>query len=514
MSKFYITTPIYYVNDVPHIGHTYTTVAADVLARFNRLIGKKVFFLTGSDEHGNKIYQQALQQNIDPKEHCDRIVEEFKKAWKEMEISYDYFIRTTDTNHEETVKKILTELNIKGQIYKAKYEGIYCIQCEKFLKGDELVGDGLCPDHMTKPIKHSEENYFFKLSKYKEKLIEIISEEKNKDHFEILPTERKNEILGKLRSSELEDISISRANLPWAIPVPFDSTQTVYVWIDALINYISAIGYCAEFGLTKGIDTSNFHYWWPADVHLIGKDILWFHAVIWPAMLLALELPLPKRIFAHGYFTIAGQKMSKTIGNVIKPDDLIREFGSSASRILILNAFPFGSDGDISLNDFKEKYNAHLANNIGNLFSRVLNMVVKYFDGKIEKPSGWTDSEISSIKKSFLEYLNSLENLSIDEGLKQILNVSSFANQYVDKESPWSLAKTDKKRLEIVLYNCLLILKHLAVLLAPFAPSISDKVWETIGEKENICDVFKKLPEFSILTSDKVNKLSALFPKK
>ncbi|MFN3966876.1 MAG: class I tRNA ligase family protein, partial [Endomicrobiia bacterium] len=228
MDKFYITTPIYYVNDVPHIGHTYTTVAADVLARFNRLLGKKVFFLTGSDEHGNKIYQQALQQNIDPKEHCDKIVEEFKKAWKDMEISYDYFIRTTDIKHEEVVKKVLLELNRKGEIYKSKYEGIYCIQCEKFLTESELTEDGLCPDHRIKPVRHSEENYFFRLSKYKDKLIEIISNKKNPDHFEILPEGRKNEVLGKLKSSELEDISISRANLPWAIPIPFDSSQTVY----------------------------------------------------------------------------------------------------------------------------------------------------------------------------------------------------------------------------------------------------------------------------------------------
>ncbi len=506
MDKFYITTPIYYVNDVPHIGHTYTTVAADVLARANRLLGKKVFFLTGSDEHGNKIYQQALQQNRDPKEHCDIIVEEFKKAWKDMQISYDYFIRTTDIQHEEVVKKILIELNKKGEIYKAKYEGLYCIQCEKFLKEGDLVGEGLCPDHMTKPIKHSEENYFFKLSKYREKLIEIISNKENPNHFEILPEERKNEVLGKLKSAELEDISISRENLPWAIPIPFDSTQTVYVWIDALINYISAIGY--------GDKNYSFSELWPADVHLIGKDILWFHSVIWPAILLSLELPLPRKIFAHGYFTVSGQKMSKTIGNVIKPYELINEFGVSASRILILNAFPFGSDGNISINDFKEKYNAHLANNIGNLFSRVLNMVVKYFDGKIEKPSEWNNSEISLIRKNFLEYLNSFKNLLIDEAIKQIFAVSSFSNQYIDMQAPWALAKTDKKRLNVVLYNSILILKHLAVLIAPFAVDISNKIWSSIGEKQNISDVFCLLPEISHLTTEKINKPVALFPKK
>jgi methionyl-tRNA synthetase len=309
MDKFYITTPIYYVNDNPHIGHAYTTVAADVLARWYRLLGLKVYFLTGTDEHGQKIFEAAKSKDRQPKGYCDEIVEVFKSIWKKLNISCDNFIRTTDVVHEDTVKKVLNELYNRDEIYKAKYKGSYCVQCEKFIAPGELA-DGLCPYHKIKPIERSEENYFFKLSNYREKLIEIISDESHPEHFKISPEGRKKEIIGKLKTG-LEDISISRASMPWGIPLPFDSSQTTYVWVDALLNYLSGIGYVSG--------KSDFAGMWPAEVHLMAKDILWFHSVIWPAILVALKLPLPKRVYAHGFFTVNGQKMSKTIGNVIEP---------------------------------------------------------------------------------------------------------------------------------------------------------------------------------------------------
>ena len=502
--KLYITTPIYYVNDLPHIGHTYTTVAADVLSRWAKLRNLDVFFLTGTDEHGSKILEAAKEKNKEPKEYCDEIAGSFINTWKEMNISYDRFVRTTDAKHQASVEKFITLLHEKNEIYKSKYDGMYCTGCEKFLTQTDLV-EGCCPDHKTTPSAHSEENYFFRLSKYREKLIEIISDKNHPQHFDILPEERRNEILGKLKIG-LEDISISRANLPWAIPIPFDKSQTIYVWIDALINYISAIGY----GET---DQKEFNELWPADLHLLAKDILWFHTVIWPAMLLANGLPLPKKVFAHGFFTIAGQKMSKTIGNVIKPEELIRAFGVDASRFLLLNAFPFGVDGDMDLNAFKEKYNAHLANNTGNLVSRVTNMAVKYFGGKLSGQTTGANEFTDEIKKTLLKSEKEIENIKLDGVLETILSLSSFTNQYIDKQAPWNLAKTDKNQLEIVLYNSLLAIKYIAVLIDPFMPETSQKIWKTLDEQNDIKTVTSKIPEITPLTGREIVKSQILFPK-
>ncbi|MDI6641062.1 MAG: methionine--tRNA ligase [Elusimicrobiota bacterium] len=530
MDKFYITTPIYYVNDIPHIGHTYTTVAADALSRWNRMLGKNVFFLTGTDEHGAKILEKANESNKQPKEFCDEIVEKFKSTWKEMNISYDYFIRTTDVAHESAVKKFLQEIYIKGEIYKSKYDGLYCIQCEKFLTLTEMTPDGLCPEHQVKLVRHQEENYFFRLSDYREKLIEIISNPNHPQHIEIFPVERKNEILGKLKL-ELPDISISRAGLKWAIPLPFDNTQTTYVWIDALINYISAIGYnstsnsqlCGTQPKLR-LDTSagryDFDYWWPADVHLIGKDILWFHTVIWTAMLLSVGLPLPKRIFAHGYFTVNSQKMSKTLGNVILPEELIKSFGVDAARFLLLSAFPFGSDGDININDFKEKYNAHLANNLGNLILRVINMVGKYFDFKIVAPQQVKILDpVKSYGRYIREYIENMKNIAVDQAINSILRIATFGNQYVDREAPWNLARGDVEKLKEVLYNVLVVIKVIAVLSFPFMPQTAEKIFKILDEKETIKDAaLKLLPggkqvEILQLTGKVVSPQPVLFPK-
>ena len=459
MKKFYVTTPIYYVNDSPHIGHTYTTVAADVLARWNRFIGSPTFFLTGTDEHGAKILESAKKMNREPKEHCDAIAGEFKSAWKKMNISNDDFIRTTDTRHEQTVREFLNKLYTNKKIYKAKYNGLYCVQCERFLVDTELEG-GLCPDHKTRPVEQSEENYFFKLSDYRKKLIDIISN----GSMVILPEGRKKEILGKLKLG-LEDISISRANLPWAIPLPFDEAQTTYVWIDALINYISG---CPQ----------NF---WPANVHLIGKDILWFHSVIWPALLLAVGLPLPEKIYAHGFFTVNGQKMSKTIGNVIRVEELTDKFGVDATRYLLLSAFPFGTDGDFSMDGLKEKYNSDLANNIGNLVSRVVTMVEKYTEGRIpesrESKKLW--NELLLIKEHY-------ENLDFNKILDTILKTVDSVNRYIDSSAPWKLAKEKNSKLNDVLSNLCETLWVLAHYLYPIMPQTAQRIWEQLGQAGKI----------------------------
>ncbi|MHB9155148.1 MAG: class I tRNA ligase family protein, partial [Endomicrobiales bacterium] len=439
MTKFYITTPIYYVNDFPHIGHAYTTVAADVTARWHRLCGEEAFFLTGTDEHGAKIVQAAEKSGLSPKEFCDRIVGGFKEAWQALDIRYDGFIRTTDPAHESAVRLFLQRLYDSGAIYKGKYEGLYCVQCEKFLSESELNADLCCPDHRVKPVKHSEENYFFRLSAYRDRLLEILTDEHNPQHLAVFPVERRNEIIGKLKVG-LEDISISRAALEWGIPLPFDPSQTAYVWIDALLNYITAIGYEQ--------DSEEFRKQWPADVQLMAKDILWFHSVIWAAMLLAAHLPPPRRIFSHGFFTIDGQKMSKTIGNVIRPGDLVKRFGVDASRYLLLSLFPFGTDGDISWTALTERYNTDLANNLGNLASRTITMAEKYFGGKVPSPGGKTRLTLSAELDSLDGYY---ENLDFYRVIGELQRLIDTANRHIEATAPWKMAREKNPDLPCVI---------------------------------------------------------------
>jgi len=502
MKNFYITTPIYYVNDVPHIGHVYTTIAADVISRWYRLHNRNVFFLTGTDEHGTKIVEAAKLKNKPVKEYVDEISDKFKTTWKKLNISYNHFIRTTDKYHEKTVQNILQKLYNNEYIYKAKYKGLYCIQCENFITETELI-NGLCPNHMTKPQEKSEENYFFKLSHFREKLIEIITDKNNENHFEICPEERKNEILGKL-NTQISDISISRENLEWGIRIPFDIKQTTYVWIDALINYISAIGYedsDLEF---------NFNELWPADLHLIGKDILWFHTVVWPALLLAINLPLPKKIFAHGYFTINGKKMSKTIGNVIYPDDMIHEFGVDGTRYLILSAFPFGADGDFSIDFLKTKYNNDLANNLGNLFSRVTKMIEKYNKSVIPQKGNnyqnlWSDlSKIDTV----------IEHLEFHNAIETIQKVISISNQYIDKQQPWNLAKQGINILNDILYNLYETLWVLAHYIYLFMPVTGQTIFYQLGQNKTIEQSFFLVDKkIQIEYGNKIKTSSPLFPR-
>jgi len=456
MKKLYITTPIYYVNDKPHIGHAYTTVAADVLARYYKALGREVFFLTGTDEHGAKIAEAAKAAGKEPKAFVDSLAPQFQKAWENLNIEYDQFFRTTNPEHEKVVQEFVAKLKERGYIEKRKYEGLYCIGCERFVQKNELI-DGKCPDHNTEPEIHSEENYFFLLKRAAEDfgLLNIIE----KDELIVAPEGRKNEVIGKIKQG-LDDVSISRAGVTWGIPFPGDDTQTVYVWVDALINYWSA---------TKIYKNPPE---WPTDLHLMAKDILWFHAIIWPAMLLALGLPLPKKVFAHGFFTVGGKKMSKTVGNVLDPNDLVKKFGTDAVRYALLREFPFGEDGDISEEKIAERYNKDLANGLGNLVNRTISMMNKYqikLEIRNSKLEANPNVQIKKIQKN-------IEELRFYEALGGIGNIINGLNVYIDKEKPWELAKSDSEKLSEVLLSVHMSLSSLVLLLAPFMPESAEKM--------------------------------------
>jgi len=502
--KYYLTTPIYYVNDSPHIGHAYTTVAADVIARWRRYRGDDVFFLTGTDEHGAKICQAAVRAGNSPAEFCDRISGEFRKEWQNLKITNDYFIRTTDQKHISAVQKFLGALHATGAVQKGKYEGLYCVGCEKFLSESDLV-DGCCPDHKQKPVLQSEENWFFRLSDYQEELLKIITDDSD-PRVKIFPVERRNEITGKLKNLKLENISISRANLEWGIPLPFDPGQTAYVWVDALLNYISAIGY--------GEGDGRFERLWPSDMHLMAKDILWFHSVIWPAMLLAAKLPLPKKIFAHGFFTINGDKMSKTVGNVILPKEMSDKFGVDASRYLMLSLFPFGADGDISWQALTDKFNTDLANNLGNLVSRTLTMVEKYFEGRIPKPNSTPALEEVINIGEFNGFFEDLKFSNIIETVQKHLN---HANQLIERSAPWKMAKANDPELSTVLFELLIRIREASLAVYPFMPEIAANIWKQIGSDEDIDSEARAFFQGGAIASPKpgnaVAKSGSLFPR-
>ncbi|MCX7794206.1 MAG: methionine--tRNA ligase [Thermodesulfovibrionales bacterium] len=467
---FYVTTPIYYVNDIPHIGHAYTTVAADVLARFWRLMGKRVFFLTGTDEHGQKVDQAARAKGRSPKEHADEMVVNFKTLWKELNISNDAFIRTTDKEHIKIVQELLDRLWKKGEIVKRTYTGAYCVPDERFWTEKELI-DGKCPD-CGRPVEYiSEDNYFFLMSRYHEKLLRYIED----NPYYILPETRKNEVLGFLKNQPLGDLCISRpkSRLSWGIELPFDTDYVTYVWFDALVNYYSATRYLAP----QGID------WWPADHHLIGKDILMTHAVYWSTMLMALELPLPGNIFAHGWWTVEGRKMSKSLGNVIDPSLVIKEFGVDQFRYFILREVPFGLDGDFSRDAMIQRINTDLANDLGNLLQRTLSMILKYFKGVIPEPVE-TERELKDIAEETLGKIEfNLRYLSFQKALEEIWQIVSAVNKYIDSSQPWALAKdpSKKKRLQTVLYSSAEALRFLGYYLLAFIPEASTKLLAQLG---------------------------------
>ncbi len=468
-NKYYITTPIYYVNDKPHIGHAYTTIVADVLARFWReKLGKEnVYFLTGTDEHGLKIAETAAKLNIDPQTFTDQVSSQFKTAWQNLDISYDQFIRTTDEQHKKIVQDILLKLKSAKTplgndcLYQADYEGLYCVGCEKFILESELI-DGLCPDHKKAPEKIAEKNWFFRLQDY----LEIIIEKIKKEDLKIYPESRKNEVLGILEKQVLPDFSISRSkvSVPWGIDLPWDESQKAYVWVDALSNYITALGYP---------DGKNFKKFWPADCQLLALDILKFHAIYWPAILLSLDIPLPKSLNIHGFFTIDGQKMSKTIGNVIDPNTLAETYGAESTKYLILSQFAFGAESDIRVEDFPAKYNVDLVNGLGNLVSRVTNMVEQYLSGQVVlKPQ--TDSEF------ILSVNNKIEQLKFRDALLDIWKLIQNSNVLVDTTKPWLLSKSesedDKKTLIEVLTTLTNDLYQIAFALKAFMPETAQAI--------------------------------------
>lgn len=445
--KFYVTTPIYYPNDIPHIGHAYTTIAADVLSRWNKLLGKNVFFLTGTDEHGKKIQETAQKQGKEPKEFVDALIPEFKSAWEKLNLKYDRFIRTTDKDHEKVVKFILEAMNKKGDIYLGSYEGLYCTACEAYYTEKDAV-DGCCPIH-KKPLENiKEESYFFKLSKYQKPLLDLY---KNNPDF-ISPAYRKQEVINRVKEG-LQDLSISRTSFDWGIQLPFDKKHICYVWVDALSNYISGIGFLN--------DKKLFKKFWPADVHLVGKDIIWFHTVYWPAMLLSAGIEPPNKVFAHGWWTVNGEKMSKSLGNVINIDQLISFAGVDSARYFLLRSTPFGEDGDFSSKTLIERHNNELANKLGNLVSRVSTLA--YTIG-LEK-SKPLDS--SSLVKRVSAHL---DNLEFDKALNEIFAFIDLANLYIQQKKPWETK--DKK----VLYQLAGAIKDSTILLSPFIPETAEKI--------------------------------------
>lgn len=472
---FYLTTPIYYINDVPHLGHAYTTVNSDFVCRFRRMQGRKVHFLTGTDEHGEKVLRTAEAKGLAPKQWADEIVPRWTEVWKALDVSYDDFIRTTEPRHEGPVQKFVQDLYDKDEIYLGTYEGLYCVGCEQFKLPDELV-DGKCPLHGTEPEVVKEDNYFFRLSKYAERLIEWYEG----DARSVMPDSRRNEVLGKVRGG-LEDLSISRVSFDWGVPIPWDPKHVIYVWVDALQNYITAIGY--------GSDDEGFERTWPADVHMMGKDILWFHAVIWPAMLMAQGLPLPKTVFAHGFLQIGGEKMSKSKLTGISPHDLIGTFGSDGYRYYFVREMSFGQDGNFSWESMVDRYNVDLANDFGNLASRVLSMATRYLGATVPEPPG--DDELTDADRSLRDAHGTalagmgaaVDDLALHDALKSAWTFVRRCNAYVEEVTPWALAKDEsqRRRLEVVLYVLLDSLRQLALMTAPVTPRASQELWSRLA---------------------------------
>jgi len=471
MSKFYITTPIYYVNDKPHLGHAYTTLCADILARWHEIKGDEVFFLTGTDEHGAKVQQSAEAAGLTPQDFVDTNSQKFKDAWLALNIEPDYFIRTSQVEHETVVREVLQKVYDRGFIYKGIYEGLYCVGCEKFLQTDDLVNNK-CPLHPNQePVHQKEENYFFKLSAWRDTLLKSIEEGK----YAIVPEERKNEVVGKLKKG-LDDISISRADVSWGVKVPWDESQTIYVWVDALINYYSATQF-----------VPNKKDFWPAQVHLLAKDILWFHAVIWEALLLAADLKLPKIVATHGFFTIDGQKMSKSLGNIIDPIDLVKEFGVESVRYLVMAELPFTSDGDISIARLRGRYQSVLANGLGNCFSRVTNMISSYAQGKI------LPTVVKELKVDDFEL--ALNNFRFDQALSLLMSWVRLVDGEIETAKPWQMFKDGKvDEVAKLLGRWSYVLLLVGKLLTPFMPQTAESIQK-------------------VLKADTISKAEPLFPR-
>ncbi len=504
---FYVTTPIYYPSDKLHIGHSYSTVAADTIARYKRLRGFDVKFLTGTDEHGQKIERIAKEKGVTPKQYVDTIVDWIKDLWKLMDIEYDIFIRTTDDIHVKAVQKIFKKLYDSGDIYKSEYEGKYCTPCETFFTERQLV-EGKCPDCGRDVETVKEESYFFKLSRYQDRLIKHIEEN---EHF-IQPSTRKNEMINNFLKPGLEDLCVSRTSFKWGIPVEFDPGHVVYVWIDALSNYITALGYASA-------DDADYKKYWPADVHIVGKEIVRFHTIIWPAMLMALNEPLPKQIFGHGWLIIDGGKMSKSKGNVVDPQILVEKYGVDSIRYFLLREFAFGQDGNFTNELLLKRINSDLANDLGNLLSRTVGMIDKYFGGALpaEQTANGFDQDIIEMAKTVVQQVEShMEKMLFSDALAAIWSFISRCNKYVDETTPWVLAKDEERKAELanIMYVLAESLRIISVLICPFMPNTPKAIETQLNIKDSAIKTWDSIQTFGGLGRQvTIAKGAVVFPR-